>query len=169
MHIARNATQVISIWILCLGFKVCLHEWGLKEECKPLLKFRFQGEHRKRQNCFSSTIIVSNVEKHEIPRFPIKNLDQTPLKYIPVMSHKLAEQNSESVSIAGSSDKRSITGTFTITFNGQFLMQLVYGGKTKQKLLRFRFSNEFSLSSNPKHFRNSENSSSLPVKLLCHI
>ena len=54
------------------------------------------------------------------------NLDQTPLKYIPAMHHTMAKQNSKSVSIAGSSDKR----TFTITLNGHFLlMQLIYGGK----------------------------------------
>ena len=34
------------------------------------------------------------------------------------MNHTIAKQNSKSASIAGSSDKRSITGTFTITLNG---------------------------------------------------
>ena len=95
------------------------------------------------------------VEKYEIPHSLIMNLDQTPLKYIPAINHTMAKQNSKSVSIAGSSDKRSITGTFTITLNGQFLlMQLIYGGKTKQSLPRFKFPDGFSLSCNPKHFRN---------------
>ena len=99
--------------------------------------------------------IVTIVEKYEIPHSLIMNLDQTPLKYIPAMNHTMAKQNSKSVSIAGSSDKCSIIGTFTITLNGQFLpMQLIYGGKTKQSLPRFKFPDGFSLSCNPKHFSN---------------
>ena len=59
------------------------------------------------------------------------------------------------MSIAGSTDKRSITGTFIITLSGKFLsMQLIYGDKTKQSLPRFKFPESFSLSANPKHFSN---------------
>ena len=76
--------------------------------------------------------IVTIVEKYEIPHSLIINLDQTPLKYIPAMNHTMAKQNSKSVSIAESSDKRSITGTFTITLCGHFLpMLLIYKRKTK--------------------------------------
>ena len=54
------------------------------------------------------------------------NLDQTTLKYITAMNHTMAKQNSKSVSIAGSSDKCSITGTFTTTLNDHLLpMQLI--------------------------------------------
>ena len=83
--------------------------------------------------------IVPIVEKYEIPHSLIMNLDQTPLKYIPAMNHTMAKQNSKSVSIAGSSDKRSITGTFTITLNGHLPMQLVYGGKTDKPSLGLSF------------------------------
>ena len=110
--------------------------------------------------------IVTIVEKYKIPHSLIMNLDQTPLKYIPAMNHTMAKQNSKSVSIAGSSDKRSITGTFTITLNGHFLpMQLIYGGKTKQSLPRFKFPDGFSLSCNPKHFSNAMES----IKLINEI
>ena len=72
--------------------------------------------------------IVTIVKKYEIPHSLIMNLDQIPIKYIPIMNQSMAKQNYKSVSIAGSSDKRSITGTFTITLNGHFLpMQLIYG------------------------------------------
>ena len=95
------------------------------------------------------------VEKYEIPHSLIMNLDQTPLKYIPAINHTMAKQNSKSVSIAGSSDKHSITGTFTITLNGHFLpMQLIHGGKTKQSLPRFKFPDGLLLSCNPKYFSN---------------
>ena len=110
--------------------------------------------------------IVKIVEKYEIPHSLIMNLDQTPLKYIPAMNHTMAKQNSKSVSIAGSSDKGSLTGTFTITLNGHFLpMQLIYGGKTKQRLPRFKFPDGFSLSCNPKHFSNAMES----IKLINEI
>ena len=52
--------------------------------------------------------IVMIVKKYEISHSLTMNLDQTPLKYIPAMNHTMAKQNSKSVSIAGSSDKRSI-------------------------------------------------------------
>ena len=106
------------------------------------------------------------VKKYEISHSLTMNLDQTPLKYIPAMNHTMAKQNSKSVSIAGSSDKRSITGTFTITLNGHFLpMQLIYGGKIKQSLPRFKFPDGFSLSCNPKHFSNAMES----IKLINEI
>ena len=47
----------------------------------------------------------------------------------------MAKKGVKSVAIAGSADKRSITGTFVITLNGDFLpLQLIYGGKTKRGL-----------------------------------
>jgi len=43
----------------------------------------------------------------------------------------MAAKGVHSVTIEGSADKRSITGTFTISFDGNFLpIQLIYGGKT---------------------------------------
>ena len=81
--------------------------------------------------------IVTIVEKYQILQSLIMNLDQTPLKYIPAMHHTMAKQNSKSVSIAGSSKKR----TFTITLNGHFLlMQLIYGGKQSEASLGLCFS-----------------------------
>ena len=64
-----------------------------------------------------------------------------------------------SVPIEGSADKRSITGTFAISFVGNFLpAQLIYGGKTTQSLSRFEFPKDFSLRTNPKHFSNTDES-----------
>ena len=37
-------------------------------------------------------------------------------------------------------------------------MQLIYSGKTKKCFPRFKFSEPFSLSANPKHFSNNEES-----------
>ena len=75
------------------------------------------------------------------------------------MNHTMEKKNSSSVPIIGSSDKRSITGTFIVTLDGQFLpMQLIYGGKTLKSLPNFEFPDSFSLSVNPKHFSNNQES-----------
>ena len=77
--------------------------------------------------------IVTKVEKRNIPPELILSIDQTPLKYVPVGDETLAPRGETSVTIEGSSDKRSITGTFAISLHGDFLpMQLIYGGKTSQ-------------------------------------
>ena len=59
-----------------------------------------------------------------------------------------------------------ITVTFTITLDRHFLsMQLIYAGKTKQRLSKVQFPSSFSLSFNPKHYSNEEE----PVKVLNYI
>ena len=103
--------------------------------------------------------IVTKVEKHKISPELILNIDQTPLKYVPVGNETLAPGGETSVTIEGSSDKRSITGTFEISLHGDFLpMQLIYGGKTSQSLPGYRFPKGFCLSFNPKHFPNTNES-----------
>ena len=69
------------------------------------------------------------------------------------MNHTMAKENSKSVAIAGSSDKRSIIGTITVTLNGHFLpMQLTHGREAKKSPPMFKFPNGFLLSCNPNHF-----------------
>ena len=103
--------------------------------------------------------IVAIVEENKIPQNLIMNLDQTPLKYVPVSYHTMAKKGVKLVSIAVCSDKRCITGTFVITVERYFLpLQLIYGGKTKQSFPRYKFSESFSFSVNPKHFSNTEES-----------
>ena len=110
--------------------------------------------------------IVNKVEKYKIPDSLVINLDQTPLKIVQCSNTTLAKKNSKNVTIVGSSDKRSITATFSITLSGKFLpMQLIYGGKTQQSLPRYQFPSGFSLSVNEKHFSNTTES----IKLLKEI
>ena len=81
--------------------------------------------------------IVTKVEKHNTPPELILNIDQTPLKYVPVGNETLAPRGETSVTIEESLDKLSITGTFAISLHGDFLpMQLIYGDKTSQSLPR---------------------------------
>ena len=63
------------------------------------------------------------------------------------------------VNIDQSSYRQAITATFGVTYENGFLpMQLIYGGKTVQSLPRFKFPESFSLSANPKHYSNIEES-----------
>ena len=71
----------------------------------------------------------------------------------------MAAKGSKNVPIKGSTDKRMIRATFTITLDRHFLpMQLIYASKTKKCLPRAHFPSSFSLSLNPKHYSNEEES-----------
>ena len=111
---------------------------------------------------------VTIAEEHKVPSCLILNLDQAPMKYKPVGRQSLAKKGSKSVSVAGSTNKRSITGTFIITLSGKFLpVQLIYGGNTRQSLPRFKFLESFSLSANPKHFSNKAESLKVIEEIIC--
>ena len=45
--------------------------------------------------------VVALVEEHEIPPELVMNLDQAPLKYVPVSHHTMAKKGAKSVAIAG--------------------------------------------------------------------
>ena len=69
----------------------------------------------------------------------------------------MASKNSNYVHVASFSYKQTITDTFGITLSNKSLhMQLSYGGKTAQRLPKFKFTESFSLSTNPKHFEHNE-------------
>ena len=94
---------------------------GFKKRMRTTGKVEIPEGARKEAELLYLHNIVTIVEKYETPHSLIMNLDQTLLKYIPAMNHTMAKQNFKSVSIAGSSNKRSVTGTFTITLNDHFL------------------------------------------------
>ena len=94
------------------------------------------------------------------------NFDQTPFKYALASSHTLTEKGSKHVNIAGFTYRQATAAILDIIFANNFLpMELIYGGKTARSFLRFRFPDSFSLSANPKHFSNTEES----LKLLDEI
>ena len=101
--------------------------------------------------------IVTKVAKFNIPDSLIINLDQTPTKYVPVGHTISVKKNSKTVTIKGSTDKRTITAIFAKSIRGDLLpMQLIYGGKTKKCLPRFKFPEKFSLSYNEIHSNEKE-------------
>ena len=103
--------------------------------------------------------LVSTVEKYQIQISMILNLDQTLLKYAPCSRKTLAPKNSKHVAISGTSNKKTITGTFVITLDRHCLpSELIYGDKTTISLSKFKFPKEFSLSVYEKHFSNTQES-----------
>ena len=103
--------------------------------------------------------IVRAKERWDIPDDLILNFDQTPSKLVPVGQKTMAQKGSTNVTLVGSSDKKSITATFAVSLSGIFLPpQLIYGGKTNQSLPKYKFPASFSLSVNPTHYSNTDES-----------
>ena len=110
--------------------------------------------------------IVTTIENKKISKSLVINLDQTQSNYVPGHNKTLAPKDVKNVLIAGSTDKRTFTTTFSITMDGQFLpMQIVYGGKTSKSIPRLSFPDRFLIPANPKHYSNEEES----LKMMEHI
>ena len=60
--------------------------------------------------------ITSKAESFNTPLALIININQIPLKHIPVGNKTFATRDKHSVTIKGSADKRSMIGTFAISF-----------------------------------------------------
>ena len=94
-------------------------------------KVEVSEEVRKELETTYLRSIISIMENNKIPKPMVINLDQTPSKYVPCCNKTLATKGIKSVSVAGSTNKRTITATFSITMDGTFLpMQIIYSEKT---------------------------------------
>ena len=110
--------------------------------------------------------IIPIMENNKIPNSMVINLDQTSSKYVPGCNKTLALKGIKSVSVAGSTDKRKITATFSITMDGKFLpIQIIYGGKTSKTILTVSFPDSFLVSANENNYSNQKKS----LKMLEHI
>ena len=79
----------------------------------------------------SSSSKKDTLKKQSISDSLVINFDQTLSKFIPAASTTLAKCNTKQVFVKDSNDQRTITATFAVTLEGQFLgMQLV------EKLIR---------------------------------
>lgn len=95
------------------------------------------------------------------------NIEQTPLKYASASSRKMAAKNSKHLHVARFPQKQAVTGTFGITLSVNFLsMQLIYDGKTAKDFPKFKFPERVSLSENPKHLSNTEESLKLLEEII---
>ena len=98
-------------------------------------------------------------ENKKIPKSLVINLYQTPLKYVPGCNKTLAPKRVKNVLIAGSTDKRTITATFSITMDGQFLpIQIIYSEKTSKSIPRVSFPEGYLVLAKPKHYSNVDES-----------
>ena len=88
---------------------------GSKKRMKTTGKIEIPNRAKKDAQLLYLHDIVSLVDNHKIPDNLIFNLDQTKLKYTPSANHTLTKKGLKSTGIAGSDDKRCITGTFTVS------------------------------------------------------
>ena len=69
----------------------------------------------------------------------------------------MTKRGETNVPIEGANDKRSITATFSITFNNKFLpVQLIFKGKTNQSLQKVDFADDVLLSASKTYYNNEE-------------
>ena len=80
----------------------------------------------------------------------------------------MAPRGSSIVPIAGSSDKRQITGNLAVTLSGKLLpFQLIYEGKTNRCLPKgVQFPTGFHLTMTPNHWSNENTSKDYVLKIL---
>ena len=100
--------------------------------------------------------IADLVEKHDIPHSMIMNFDQTRCKFAPVQNRTLDKKGSSHIAIVGSAYKQAIIATFGITFANSFLPMQLSTEEKPRSIPHFRFPKGFSLSANPKHFSNTQ-------------
>ena len=100
---------------------------------------------------FPRTISTAILE-HDIPAPFIVNLDQTPLSYVSPGKYTFSFKGAKNVPIKEIDDKRQITATFAVSLTEKFLpIQLIYKGKTKRSLPKFKFPSTFTLSYTENH------------------
>ena len=94
---------------------------------------------------------------HDIALDLALNLDQIPLSYVSPGKYTFCLKGTTTVPIKGVDDKCQITATFTVSASGVFLpVQLIYQGKTKRCLPKFKFPKEFHVTYTKNHWSNFE-------------
>ena len=84
------------------------------------------------------------VKWFNIPKELVINIDQTPLPFVLVSTYTMEKKGNQCVPVAGTTDYRQITGTFSISLSGVFLpMQPIYQGNTKRSQQRCPFQRKF--------------------------
>ena len=114
--------------------------------------------------------IVQKVKEHKIPSSMIINLHQTPSKFVPGCNKTLAKMGCKSVPIAGSTDKRMITATFSVTLSGKCLpVQLIYGGKTKKSIPPVSFTSDFLITAKENYSKERETLNMLENVIITYV
>ena len=101
--------------------------------------------------------IAELVFENKMYRSLILNFDQTPLGFTSPSKVTFTEKNSQNVPVANIDDKRTITGTFTVSLDGQFLpIQLIYTGKTDKCHPTIKFPDGFDITHSSNYWSNEE-------------
>ena len=101
--------------------------------------------------------IVNLILQYNIPEELILNLDQTPLGFTSASKVTFAPMGSKKVPISNIDDKRQITGTFTVSIKGDFLLiQLIYTGLTDRCHPKVKFPKNFPVTHSANHWSNEQ-------------
>ena len=84
------------------------------------------------------------VDAYDIPDDLVMNIEQTALLFTLLSKYTMYRKNEKLVPIANPADYRQVTGTFSITLSGIFLlMQIIYQGQTDRCHPNFKFAEDF--------------------------
>ena len=153
----RDPLTTYYTTVLILSGAVWFLYPSLREKC-PCLQFfwsTFSHIRTEYEEIRQDWIQQRTIEDCSIPLSMVLNLNQTPLKYVPVASQTLSQKGAKHISIYGVAFKKAITAKFGNT-NKFLLMYLIYGVKIQRSYPNFAFSGLFSLSCNLKHFSNNQ-------------
>jgi len=78
--------------------------------------------------------IALKVQKHNIPRDLILNMDETGVELTPTIDRTIQSKEIKNVKVKGTDDKRQITVSLFIDYNGRLFdrIQVIWQGKTKK-------------------------------------
>ena len=91
---------------------------GYVRRAKTTSKVQIPKSIQKEAELIFQHKVAQIVEAHHIPNCMILDLNQRPSKFFPSSNTTLAPRGTKSIPVTGSSDKRTITGTFTISHDG---------------------------------------------------
>ena len=125
---------------------------GLRKQASSTRKVTISNGWKEEISSMLRYDIASKVKTFKIPPPLVINFDQTPSKFVLGNGSSDTVIGSETMPIAGSTDKRMITLTFCITPKGDFLPIQIYGGKTNHCIPRVSFPSSFCICENEKYY-----------------
>ena len=97
----------------------------------------------------------------------IVNIDQTPVKMVPVSEYTMSDKGADCVSVIEGDNEKMFIAVFSVTMNGKFLPeQLIYGGETERCHPKMDFPVRFHVTHNPKHRSNTDTTKEPLTKIM---
>ena len=135
--------------------------------CSPISQFRLSQALSPKlvQRDYLRNICMVQQSIKASPEVII-NIDQTPIKIIPVSDYTLSKKGGSTASVIGGDDKKMFIAVFSETMSGTFLpMQSIYGGKTERCHSKMDFPEGFHVTHNANHWSNTETTRELIKKI----